>query len=191
MNRRGHVFENLTPLRYGGIIADPATEFKTRSRKGEGRSPQRHYRTMTLEEICALPVHELAAPGCLLLMWTTFPLLEKSFEILKAWQFTYITGGAWHKKTKHGKDGFGTGYVLRSASEPFLLGRIGRPPYRDTTAARSVRNIIEAPLQEHSRKPDDAHEIIETLVPGPYCELFARRPYPGWEVWGDELEEAA
>jgi len=73
--------------------------------------------------------------------------------------------------------------VLRSAAEPFLLGTIGHPEYR----SRSVRNLIVAPVREHSRKPDAMYEMIEALVEGPYCELFSRTTRPGWDSWGNEV----
>ena len=83
--------DDLPLLRYGAIIADPPWEFKTYSEKGLSKSPDRHYKTMPLEEICALRIDLLAAPGCLLFLWTTWPMIEKAFEVLRAWRFTYVT----------------------------------------------------------------------------------------------------
>ena len=185
------MFEPLKPLRYTGIIADPPWSFQTYSEAGQGKSADAHYKTMSLARLGLMRVDHLAAPGCLLFMWATWPMLPTALRLMDSWRFTYKTGGAWHKKTKHGKSAFGTGYIFRSASEPFLIGTIGDARFNRTTQARSVRNIIEAAVQEHSRKPDQAHEMVEALVPGPYCEIFARRHRPGWECWGDQLEPAA
>lgn len=182
------MFDGLTPLAYAGIIADPPWHFETRSAKGAAKSPQAQYPTMTVDEIAALPVDHLAAPDCLLLLWTTFPMLPRAFDVLAAWRFRYVTGGAWHKRTAGGHTAFGTGYWLRSACEPFLLAKIGNPPCRPSGPARSIRNVVDAPARSHSRKPDEAYRIIETLVAGPYLELFARQRRPGWEAWGDETD---
>lgn len=83
---------------------------------------------------------------------------------------------------KHHATAFGGGYVLRSAAEFYLVGTIGRP----AVLSRSVRNLIDAPLREHSRKPDQLHHDVERLYAGPYAELFAREGRPGWDVWGNQ-----
>lgn len=194
-------FGNLPMFHYRGILLDPPWRFDTWSKKGQGKSPDAHYPTMTPKQIRALPVGDLArsgmpgAPdGCLLFLWATAPHLEIAMDCLKHWGFKYVTMGAWHKRTVHGKTGFGPGYVLRSACEPFLIGKIGDPQYNDTSAARSQRNIIDAKLGAHSEKPDNQYEIMEALVPGPLIELFARckedgTPWarPGWDGWGLEM----
>jgi N6-adenosine-specific RNA methylase IME4 len=110
-------------------------------------------------------------------------MLPDAFRVMEAWGFSYETGGAWHKRTTHGKTAFGTGYILRSAAEIFLIGTRGRPPWR----SRSVRNVIEAPVRGHSRKPDAMYEACERLLPGPYLELFARQTREGWTQYGDEV----
>lgn len=180
---------------YRCILADPPWRFDTWSRKGQGKSPDAHYPTMTPKQIKALPVGDLARSGmpgrpdgCLLFLWATAPHLEIAMECLRRWGFAYVTMGAWHKRTVHGKTSFGTGYVLRSACEPFLIGRIGDPIYNDTKAARSQRNLIDAIAREHSVKPDRQYELLEALTQGPRVELFARRPRDGWDRWGLEAE---
>ncbi len=121
-----------------------------------------------------------------MVMWATWPMINEALDLMKAWGFTYKTGGSWAKQSSTGKKwAFGTGYVLRSANEPFLLGTIGRPAYKSA----SVRNLIVAPVREHSRKPDDMHHMVEQLVDGPYLELFARQTRPGWTVWGNEIDK--
>ena len=161
-------FRDLPMFHYRCILADPPWHFATWSRKGQGKSPSAHYPTMTHKEILDLPVGDLARSGgpgfqdgCLLFLWATAPHLELAMQCLKRWGFGYVTMGAWHKRTVHMKTAFGTGYVLRSACEPFLIGRIGDPVYNDTTAARSQRNLIDARIGEHSAKPNQQYEIME------------------------------
>lgn len=150
--------------------------------KGEHKAPQRHYACMSLADIQQLPVAGLAQKNCLLWCWATWPMLPEALETIAAWGFRYVTGGAWTKRTSTGKMVFGPGYVMRSATEPFLVGIIGRPRYQ----SRSVRNAIDALRREHSRKPDEQYEMIEQLIEPPYCELFSRTDRPGWDSWGDQ-----
>ncbi|PWE29982.1 S-adenosylmethionine-binding protein [Maritimibacter sp. 55A14] len=185
-------FDTLTPMKYGAILADPPWAYAMRSPKGYGKSPEAHYETMPIEAIRALPVSQLAGPDCLLFLWSTWPHLDQAMGAMAAWGFRYITGGAWIKRTPKGKLGFGGGYVLRSSSEPFLVGRIGAPQ----TADKAVRNVIEtseipdhidAIRREHSRKPPEMRDMIARLRPRSFaCELFAREPWPGHDVWGFE-----
>ncbi len=186
-------FETLTPLKYGAILADPPWAYAMRSEKGYEKSPEAHYSTMHLDAIKALPVQDLAGPDCLLFMWSTWPHLPQALEVLHAWGFQYVTGGAWIKRTKTWKLAFGTGYVQRSASEPYIIGKIARPDL----ASKSERNVIEAPLvadkiealrQEHSRKPVQMREMIDRLLPRSFkAEIFAREEWAGNDVWGNEV----
>lgn len=179
-------FLDLRPASgFGKIICDPPWRFALRSPAGEAKSPQAHYECADVETLGFLPVELLAAKDCLMLMWATFPMLPQALWLMERWGFAYVTGGAWHKKTVHGKTAFGTGYVLRSACEPFLIGKRGSP----SIPSRSIRNIIEAETREHSRKPDDQYALMDELcgeVPG--IELFARQHWPGWAWWGAETD---
>jgi N6-adenosine-specific RNA methylase IME4 len=181
-------FDGLIPFKYGAILADPPWAYDMRSASGYEKSPEAHYATLPPAEIKALPVAQLAAPDCLLMMWTTWPHLDLAMEVMAAWGFAYKTGGAWVKRTATGKAAFGTGYLLRSATEPFLIGTIGRPKVR----SRSERNLIEGLRREHSRKPPEARAMIDKLLPDVWaCELFAREPWPGRDVWGDQTARFA
>ena len=176
-------FDHLPLWRYRFIMADPPWSFTTYSAKGQRKSAQRHYQCMTLSEIKALPVAHLAAPDCLLWLWATNPMLDAAMDTLRAWGFAFKTAGHWVKRNPEtGKLAFGTGYLLRAAGEPFLIGAIGRP----RTASRAVRSVIEGPRREHSRKPEEAYAAAESLMDGPRIELFSRAPRPGWETWGDQ-----
>lgn len=185
-------FEPLRPLAYDVILCDPPWNFDNYSAKGERKSPKRHYATIGFNELARLPVGHLARGDALLFMWACWPTLDRAIGVLKAWGFNYITGGAWHKRTVNGKSAFGTGYVLRSATEPYLIGTYGTP-----TTSRAVRGVIEtvidAERREHSRKPDEQYEYLERLVPGAVarCELFARTTRLGWECWGNETSKFA
>lgn len=178
-------FNVLPRGRYSVILADPPWSFKTRSEKGLGKSPQSHYDCMSLHNIKALPVRSLAVADAACVLWATAPMLDQAFDVLRSWGFTYKTCGAWAKRSKTGaKWAFGTGYIYRSASEFYLLGTVGNPKVR----VRNVRNLIVAPAREHSRKPDQMHEDLERMYPGPYLELFARQARPGWDAWGDQVD---
>lgn len=181
----GWVWGNLKPGAYGLILADPPWSFRAYSARGEGKSPQAHYGCMSTADIMALPVSQLATPDCACVMWATAPMLPQAIATMQAWGFAFKSAGAWAKQSSTGQRwAFGTGYCYRSAAEFFLLGTIGKPRQR----ARNVRNLIVAPVREHSRKPERMRADIETLWPGPYCELFARTTAPGWDCWGNQTD---
>lgn len=193
-------FESLTPLKYGVISADCPWRYQMYSDKGYDKSPEAHYDTMTKERLAELPVNDLASGDCLLVMWSTWPHLAQALEVMRAWGFTYKTGGAWHKKTRHGKTAFGTGYLVRSSCEPYLIGTIGEPKIRsrsernviETCHVEDFPQIIEAERREHSRKPDEMRHMLERLCPDVFmCELFAREPWDGNDVWGNEATKYA
>jgi N6-adenosine-specific RNA methylase IME4 len=163
-------------------MADCPWQFATWSAAGRGKSADSHYDCMSLADIKALPVGQLAAKDCALFMWATWPLLPRAHEVMAAWGFTYATGGAWHKTTRHGKTAFGTGYRVRCASEPFLLGFIGNPKN-----SRGERNVITGLVREHSRKPDEAFSWCERYLPDARrVELFSRERREGWDAFGFE-----
>ncbi len=180
--RRDWPFGELRPGAYDLIMADPGWRFENWSAKGEGKSPQAHYRTMSLAETKAMPVWELAKPDCLLWLWSTAPHMAQAMEVIVSWGFKYVTMGGWAKRTTHDKAAFGTGYVLRSSLEPFLIAKRGEPRVR-----RNVRNIVTGPLREYSRKPEEAYAAAEALMPrAQRLDLFSRATRPGWDAWGDQ-----
>lgn len=187
-------FGSIPPLSFDVILADPATRFETWSDAGEDKSPQAQYETMSWEQLQAMPVSHLGRGDAMLFLWACWPTLRESIALMEAWGFRYVTGGAWHKRTKHGKTAFGTGYVLRSASEPFLIGTLGSP-----LTANNIRGVIEsedldvidAAVRGHSRKPDEQYDFCRRLNPRAlkFIELFARQRQPGWEAWGNEVDK--
>jgi N6-adenosine-specific RNA methylase IME4 len=180
----GWPFGDLPMFGFDLIMADPPWRFQLWSEKGEGKSAQAHYRTMAIEDIERLPVGDLAAPDCLLWLWCTAPMLPQQLKVMERWGFRYVTMGAWAKRTKHDKSAFGGGYVLRSAAEPFVLGKVGEP----VIVSKSVRNLVSGQVREHSRKPEAAYAAAESLMPhARKVELFSRANRPGWMAFGDEI----
>lgn len=194
-------FDELTSRGYGAILADPPWHFRSRTAlKVENwhsrRDAEKHYPVMSADEIAALPVKELAAKDAHLFLWVTGPCLSQGLEVMKAWGFRYSSlAFVWVKLKRSHQAGqlritplfdsdlhVGLGLTTRHNAELVLLGRRGSP----RRAAKDVREIILAPVREHSRKPDEAHERIERYCSGPYLELFARQSRPGWTSWGLE-----
>lgn len=189
---------------YGMICADPPWFFRTRTGFVSDRDPRQHYDVMTLDKIMALPVAELAAPDAHLFLWCTGPCLPQAFDLIKAWGFRYSgMGFVWIKlKRSHNAKQLtvlrsaeadlhtGLGFTTRKNAEFCLLARRGNAK----RIAKNIREVIMAPVREHSRKPDEAYARMEQYASGPRLELFARQPRRGWTVWGNEtgrFEEAA
>ncbi|PNW65546.1 UNVERIFIED_CONTAM: hypothetical protein BEN50_22370 [Euhalothece sp. KZN 001] len=167
-------------------MADPPWHFSTYSEDGQDKSPSRHYETQGLDWIERMPVEALCARDCLLWLWTPAAFVPAALGVMQAWGFVFSTMGTWCKTTRRGKIAFGTGYVLRNATEHYLIGRRGAP----RIGSKSVRSVIHAPAREHSRKPDEAYRDARLLIPeGPAVELFARERREGWISWGNEAEK--
>lgn len=165
------------------IMADPPWLFENFSEKGEGKNPKRHYDCMPTADIAALPVGHLARGDAWLWLWGTWPMLPDAMAVMAAWGFRYVAGGPWVKRGRSGKVAFGPGYIFRECNEVFLVGKIGAPP----VCSRSIRNLIEAPRREHSRKPDEAYTVCEQLFgPARRADIFSRETRPGWSSWGRE-----
>lgn len=187
-------FEPLERRAYGLILLDPPPPFETRSEVGAVKSPQAHYDTMTIDEICAMPVDELAAEHCFVVLWATWPLLDQSFRMLREWGFRYVTGGSWTKRTRTFKPCFGPGYVQRSTTEPYLLATCGSPWVGSLSERNFIETIVEGGIdglrREHSRKPVEMREMCERIAPMVRrCELFAREPWLGADVWGNQADK--
>lgn len=176
-------FASLRPAGgFGLIMADPPWKTEMRSDKGLKKSPEAHYPTMPVTDICAMPVEVLAAPDCLLWLWARAAQLKNGIAVLEAWGFELKTMGWWPKMTKKGKQAFGTGYIIRNAGEPFLIGTRGEPK-----TTKGVRDTILGIRRENSRKPDEAYLAAERLMPNVRrLDLFSRQHRAGWTAWGDE-----
>lgn len=177
---------------YVAAIADPPWQFDTFSDAGQAKSASQHYDTMSTPDIISLRdslnLDWTFAPDSILLLWTTWSMLARgdAHAVMCGWGFKAISGGTWFKETKHGKDGFGNGYMFRDSCEPFLIGTRGTPGV-PPKGRRNWRNGFRAKLREHSRKPDYLHRAMEAMYPsGPYLEMFSREPRDGWDAWGNE-----
>ncbi|MBI2313512.1 MAG: S-adenosylmethionine-binding protein [Betaproteobacteria bacterium] len=175
---------------FATILADPPWQFQNRTGKmaPEHRRLLR-YPTMTLEEILELPVPSLAAAASHLYLWVPNALVAEGLQVLRHWGFTYKTNLIWYKVRKDGgPDGRGVGFYFRNVTEMILFGVRGS--MRTLPAGRRQVNLLATKKREHSRKPDEFYDIIEECSPGPYLELFARYPRPGWVQWGNETVES-
>lgn len=177
------------------ILADPAWQYDN---DGRG-SAENHYRTMPLEEICALPVGDLAAKDSLLFLWAVWPMLFEARDVMNAWGFDYKNCAfLWVKTTKDGnKDAVGMGHYTRGNTEPCLLAVRGRGI--ELVKSHAVRQVILegqgealiAPRSKHSAKPQEARDRIINLcgTEPAAVEMFARDRDPRFEVWGNEVHE--
>jgi N6-adenosine-specific RNA methylase IME4 len=172
---------------FGTVLADPPWRFQNRTGKmAPEHGRLRRYRTMSLDEIAALPIGRLAAAQSHLYLWTPNALLAEALDVMAAWGFTYKTNVVWFKVRKDGgPDGRGVGFYFRNVTELLLFGTHGR--LRTLAPGRREVNIVRTRKQEHSRKPKEVYALIERCSPGPYLELFARERREGWTQWGDEL----
>ena len=172
--------------KYQVIYADPPWAYRVWSKKGNGRSAESHYPTMSIEEIADLPVKELADENCALFLWVTFPLLREIWKVIDAWGFTYKSVAfVWIKQNKRADSLFwGMGYWTRANAEICILATKGSPK----RYSKRVHQAIVSHIEEHSKKPEEARRRIEQLMGDvPRIELFARRETPGWDVWGNEV----
>lgn len=191
------IAEGLARLRgekFGVVYADPAWSFKTfNAETAPHRSADEPYKVMSREDLLALPVADVVAKDCVLLMWVIGSHLDQALALGRAWGFEYKTDAfTWVKTGKYDpeKRPISLGFWSRKQVEQCLLFTRGKPKRLDA----GIRQLIEAddhtiyaPKREHSRKPDETYSRIERLVAGPYLELFARSNRPGWTALGDEV----
>jgi N6-adenosine-specific RNA methylase IME4 len=178
---------SLGGRRFPTILADPPWQFQNRTGKiaPEHRRLSR-YETMTIGDICSLPVESFATETAHLYLWTPNALLPEALRVMEAWGFTYKSNLIWHKVRKDGgSDGRGVGFYFRNVTEMILFGVRGKNG-RTREAGRRQVNMIQTRKREHSRKPDEQYELIEECSRGPYLELFARGVRQGWRSWGAE-----
>ena len=186
----------FTNKKYQIIYADPPWSYNSRMALGKGAkrySAEDYYKTMTVEDICSLPVQDICEKGCILFMWTTFPKIFEAEKVIKSWGFEYKTCAfVWVKKNKvfseernirrGGIDDFmGQGRWTRQNAEICLLATKGSPK----RLSAKVRQIVYSEIREHSRKPDRVRDdIIELVGDLSKIELFARQVIEGWDCWG-------
>jgi N6-adenosine-specific RNA methylase IME4 len=180
----------LSGQKFGTILADPPWQFTNRT----GKVAPEHmrlarYQTMSQEEICSLPVSEVAAPVSHLYMWCPNAMLPWGLQVLSAWGFEYKSNLVWHKiRADGGPDGRGVGFYFRNVTELVLFGVRGKNA-RTLAPGRSQVNFLATRKREHSRKPDEQYPIIESCSPGPRLEMFSRGIRPGWTTWGNQADD--
>lgn len=170
-----------TEKKYNIIYADPPWRYWESGNKNQAL----HYTTMSIDEICDLPVKDISDDNCVLFMWVTYPILQEAFRVIESWGFKYSTCAfVWVKKNKQKDTPFiGCGAWTRANSELCLLATKGNVMRLDA----SISQVVESPIEEHSKKPDVVRELITRLVGElPRVELFCRNPADGWDVWGNE-----
>lgn len=177
-------------MKYKIIYADPAWSYGNRGLMNKQKKIvhiESHYPTMTTDEICNLPIKELADKDCVLFMWVTYPHLENAFKVIKAWGFKYSTCGfEWFKTHKSGKPTHFMGaWVVGGAIEICLIAHKGSPK----RISKRVKRLVISERTRHSEKPDEVRKrIVELMGDLPRIELFARQKVEGWDVWGNEVE---
>jgi N6-adenosine-specific RNA methylase IME4 len=172
------------------ILADPPWRFVNRTGKmaPEHRRPSR-YQTLTTEEIIGLPVAQLCADVSHLYLWVPNALLPEGLAVLDSWGFRYKANIVWHKIRKDGgPDGRGVGFYFRNVTELILFGVRGKNARTEAAGRRQV-NFLATRKREHSRKPDEQYELIESCSRGPFLELFARGTRRGWATWGNQAAD--
>ncbi len=174
--------------KYATVLADPPWQFQNRT----GKVAPEHkrllrYPTMTFDDIYDLPVSDIAEDKAHLYLWVPNALIVEGLETMRRWGFTYKTNLVWYKVRKDGgPDGRGVGFYFRNLTELVLVGVKGSSN-RTLAAGRRQVNLLATQKREHSRKPDELYDIVESCSPGPYIELFCRHPRNGWDAWGNEI----
>lgn len=177
--------------RFSTILADPPWQFQNRTGKiAPEHKRLSRYGTMTLDEICGLPVFRACAEIAHLYLWVPNALLPEGLSVMSAWGFQYKSNIVWRKIRKDGgSDGRGVGFYFRNVTELILFGTRGKNA-RTLQPGRTQVNYIESRKREHSRKPDEQYELIESCSRGPFLELFARGQRRGWAAWGNQADDS-
>lgn len=172
---------------YKLIYVDPPWEFHDKNSNGN-RGACHKYPVMSLAQLKALSIGQIADGDALLAMWWVSPMPQEALDLVAAWGFTLknMCGFTWHKLSKTGKkDHFGTGRYTRSNTENVLIATRGKP----VIVCKSVRGIVTAPVGKHSAKPHEVRRRLELLMGDvPRVELFAREQPTGWDVIGNDVD---
>ena len=178
--------------KYQVIYADPPWSYKAHGSKNYRYGmAQTHYNEMSTEDISALPIKNIKSDNCILFIWATFPNLHEALKVIKAWGFEYKTAAfVWIKKNKRSNTNFwGMGNYTRANAEICLLAVSHKTKAQKQVLVHNISQIIEAPIEVHSKKTDIVRsKIVELLGDVPRIELFARKKVEGWDVWGNEVQ---
>ncbi|MEJ6401448.1 MT-A70 family methyltransferase [Yoonia sp. 2307UL14-13] len=180
----------LDSQRFATVMADPPWRFTNRTGKVAPEHKRlARYPTMELQDICDLPVAEHLKDTAHCYLWVPNALLPQGLQVLSAWGFEYKSNIIWHKVRKDGgSDGRGVGFYFRNVTEIILFGVRGKNA-RTLAAGRRQVNLFGTRKREHSRKPDEQYDIIESCSWGPYLELFGRGKRENWTVWGNQADD--
>lgn len=183
-------FEPLKPRSFDLVHIDFPWPWETWSDAGKKKSPQ--YDCMTFDQIASCQADELLAPGGVMVAWTTWPLIGKQHLILEnSFGLDVKTGGVWSKRTRYGKVRWGTGHILRSVCEPFLIACRKGHKLRGPAEKNLIETMDDIELhgvaRENSRKPEEMFALLERLTPGwRRADIFSRQSRDGWSTWGNE-----
>ena len=182
-----------TNEKYEIIYADPPWEYKQAGSKKSVRGmAKQHYNTMSIEEICNLPIRQIKTDSSLLFLWATFPNIDAAIKVIEQWGFMYKTAAfVWIKKNAKTNSNFcGMGAYTRANAEVCLLASSKKTKASKVVKKHNVRQIVEAPRGKHSEKPNVVRErILDLLGELPRIELFSRGHIDGWHYWGNDYEE--
>lgn len=173
------------------ILADPPWQFQNKTGK---IAPEHHrltrYPTMKSDDIASLPIDSIVGDTAHLYLWCPNALLPTGLAVMEAWGFSYKSNLVWHKIRKDGgSDGRGVGFYFRNVTELVLFGVKGKNA-RTLDPGRSQVNLLATRKREHSRKPDELYDLIESCSPGAYLELFARGTRKRWTTWGNQADDS-
>jgi len=180
---------DLSQEKFTTLLADPPWQFQNRTGKMAPEHKRlNRYGTLKLDDIKQIPVSEVVAERAHLYLWVPNALLQEGMDVMRAWGFEYKSNIVWQKVRKDGEpDGRGVGFYFRNTTEIILFGLKGKN-FRTLAPARSQVNVIKSRKREHSRKPDEQYQLIESCSPGPYLELFGRGNRENWTTWGNQAD---
>ncbi|WP_437609632.1 MT-A70 family methyltransferase [Erwinia sp. V71] len=172
------------------IYADPPWTYRDKANDGD-RGASHKYQTMNIQDICRLPVWDLAAESCLLAMWWVPTQPVEALKVVEAWGFRLMTmkGFTWHKTNKKkGNSAIGMGHMTRANSEDCLFAVKGKLPERMDA---SICQHLSSPRMQHSAKPPEFRDLLVRLLGDvPRCELFSRDSVAGWDMWGNQCDQS-
>jgi N6-adenosine-specific RNA methylase IME4 len=188
MGEEGAVSQGLPHV----LCADPAWQARDQL-PGKGRGAAKHYATMSVDEIMLYPLPDLAE-DCWLFLWRVAWLPRAALDVCDAWGFDPKSEIVWHKRSEAGRTHMGMGHYVRNAHETCIIATRGKRPAALRLSA-SITSTFDAPVpthegtrkKKHSAKPEKFFDLVERLVRGPYCEIFARRMREGWDCYGREI----
>ena len=191
MDASADLLKTAGKKRFSTILADPPWRFQNSTGKVAPEHKRlSRYGTMTLDDICALPVADVCADPAHLYLWVPNALLPDGLRVMQEWGFHYKSNIIWHKIRKDGgSDGRGVGFYFRNVTEILLFGVRGKNA-RTLKPGRTQVNLLATRKREHSRKPDEIFDIIEACSPGPRLEMFCRGVRKDWTVWGNQADES-